>query len=86
MRALRRRYGHAAALQAVCKDTGEVVKPGTIVRDSRGEKWKFVSASRANEVGRDGKIVVCERKTRPLERPFNREFYARVFDMEVRPA
>lgn len=77
MRALRRRYGRAGiGLQAVIKATGKPVKPGAAVTNFRGEKWKLVRPTRANDEGRDGKVLV-------KKGAWEQEFYAGVFDLAV---
>jgi hypothetical protein len=83
--ALRRRYGHAGGpLQAVVKATGKAVKPGAAVVDFRGDKWKLVRPTRANEGGRDGKVLVrAVRVGELLSSGWEQEFYAGVFDLAV---
>jgi hypothetical protein len=77
-RGLHRRYGRATALQAYNLKTGKVVKPGSTVTDFRGDKVKFLYATRANETGRDGKVLVKDWGD------FGHEYYARVYGLGVR--
>lgn len=65
-------------MKAVRLPFGKPVAEGDEVVDFRGDKWKFVSPSRANEEGRDGKIIVERDGMR-------RELYASVFDLAVKP-
>ena len=53
------------------------MKPGTFVTDFRDDKWRLVQATRANWEGGDGKVLV-------KQGDWKQEFYARVFDLEVR--
>jgi len=67
-----------ASLVAIHRLTGRVVRSGETVRDFRGDEWTFLHPSRANEPGRDGKVVV-----RDPTADWEQEFYARVFDLVV---
>jgi hypothetical protein len=68
---------HAAALQAFSTETGAAVRPGSTVIDFRGDKWKLIRATRANSPGYEGKVLVKRGR-------WEQEFYAGVFNLEVR--
>jgi 5-hydroxyisourate hydrolase-like protein (transthyretin family) len=58
------------------KGSGEPVKRGDVLADFRGEEWTFLSATRATEDGRAGKVYVERDGSK-------RELYATVFDLRV---
>lgn len=66
-------------LNAYNTKTGNLVKLGDEVTDFRGDTATLVMLERANEIGRDGKVVV------QYPGAYRKDYgYARVWDLEVR--
>jgi hypothetical protein len=63
----------------VSKTTNKTVESGDIITDYRGDRAKFVMATRANNPGKSGKIVVKYLN----EGGTQREFYDHVFNLSV---
>lgn len=66
-------------LNAYNTKTGNLVKLGDEVTDFRGDTATLVTLERANEIGRDGKVVVQYPDADRQDYG-----YARVWDLEVR--
>ncbi len=62
----------------VVRGMTEVVEPGSILTDFRGERWVLVAASRETMPGKSGKVLVD-----PVERGMRREFYVTVFGHDL---
>jgi hypothetical protein len=57
-------------------ESGEPIKPGEVIIDSRGTPWNFVSADRLGEPGRSAKITAQHGE-------WQQQFYAEVFGVRV---
>lgn len=70
-------------LQAYEKGTGKPVNKGDRVTDGDGKNWTLVSATRAQSPGKSGKVVVVPFGSDVNDSREMREFYDKVFDLEV---